>query len=186
MAQLLDDASQESILDMIDPDISLELEKLAELFDEIDVDHSGSLNEEELLELFHHFGMDLEHHHAQEALSPRAGKLGNRGSVEEAKALASIFGDALEGDRTVTKAEFLTFMYHTSEAAKGFAAAEVTDFCFGKWDKDDSGEMTIEELQGGLSTLGESFSPSEVSQIIVALDQNDDGVFDKHEVPFSP
>lgn len=157
------DRPQSKEKDMEQPDVSLELEGMVTIFDSLDKDGSGSLNKDELNELFNNFGFDLT------ATSPNG---------EDPIDIA--FGDLIS-DGSITRDEFLSFMREKSIKARGYSSHHITEFCFKKWDVDESGEMTVDEFQDGLSTLGESFLPSEVSNIVIELDVNGDGEFDRHE-----
>lgn len=43
-------------------------------------------------------------------------------------------------------------------------------------------KLSVEELQVGLATLGQAFTPNEISQMVIALDVNNDGEFSEEEL----
>lgn len=149
--------------DRMEATLSMEMELLSETFDLLDLDHSGSLNEDEIDELFKKFGAEV--------------------LPEKSEMFGSFYND-----KAISKAEFLAFMYEKSQVARKYSAEHIAEFCFERWDKsglgtkkEGNGQMSVEELQAGLGGMGQEFSGSEVSAIILKLDANGDGEFNEHE-----
>merc|ERR1719310_1548501 len=99
MTDLLAKAPQGSYADFMEADISIEMEALADIFDHIDKDSSGTLNDDEICKLFDDFGLVLEKKHARH-LSPRSSRH---------EIVKSVFGPLSKGG--IDKKEFLLFMY---------------------------------------------------------------------------
>merc|ERR1711998_480895 len=73
--------------------------------------------------------------------------------------------------------------WNTDSAGHEHHAHHDEGWCGGWCEEHEEGEkLSVEELQKGLSTLGESFTPNEVAALIVSLDTNDDGEFSEEEL----
>jgi len=163
-----------SIATMLELDTTLELEAMAAKFDELDTDGSGYLTKEEIAELLKQsqgMQVDVSSH------AFMASALNTRDPTDK---------DNNKHPDQVSKAQFLTFMVDKSKKAMDLSAEHITEWCFKQWDQqngeDPSSKLSVEELQKGLSGLGDSFSANEVSALVVQLDVNNDGEFDREEM----
>jgi len=151
---------------LLETETSLELEHLADIFDNLDKDKSGSLSPDEIGMLLARFGLNTFSKEQADTGSPQV--------------LSSLSGKK-EG---MTKAEFLTWMLNKAHQAEDLDAEEVAHFVFNRWDTSETGEkgkLSVEELLKGFASLGEAFTTNEVSTLVVELDLNDDGEFDHEE-----
>jgi Ca2+-binding EF-hand superfamily protein len=151
---------------LLEHDTSLELEHLADIFDNLDQDNSGSLSNKEVEQLLKQFGINPTTGSESAALRDSIKSWGHTDTGEEV---------------AMSKAEFLTWMLNKAQQAEKLDAEEVAHFVFKKWDKDHQGHLSVEELLEGFSSLGEAFTTNEVSNLVLELDLNDDGEFDHEE-----
>jgi len=143
-----------------------ELLKLGAIFDELDTNHNGVLSHKEIIKVLQRFGLNVLDKHELKTADKAAPK------VDE-----FLLKDDIE------KAAFVVFMKYKFQEAKRLDGHSIAHMCFKtfNWDEDDSKQLSVEELQMGLSDLGEAFTPNEVTSLMVKLDVNDDGEFSEHE-----
>merc|ERR1711959_157963 len=169
---------KKKINQLLEAETSLELEHLADIFDNLDVDKSGSLSHAEIQKLLAQFGFNM--NLGEESDAKTAEVL--RASMSKYSNSPTIQGkEGGEQEVAMTKAEFLTWMLNKAHQAEDLEPEEVAHFIFSRWDTDEEGKLSVEELLKGFASLGEAFTTNEVATLVVELDMNDDGEFDHEE-----
>lgn len=131
-----------------------DLMKVRQAFDEVDVDHSGTITLEEM----------------RDALK----KLHNKvAAEEELLAMWSTFD--LDGNGTIDYEEFLAATANLNK----LNTADNFRYAFQQFDKDGDGSITVEEVLDALKDIG--VEAKQAAQIVREADLNKDGVIDYDE-----
>lgn len=81
----------------------------------------------------------------------------------------------------MTKPVFLAWFLSVEKQARQLTAEQVAEIWFSLIDDDGSERLSVMELQEVLESCGKGFSANDMTQLILELDHNGDGEFDKHE-----
>lgn len=81
----------------------------------------------------------------------------------------------------MTKPIFLAWFLSIEKQARQLTAEHVAEIWFSLIDDDGSERLSVMELQEVLESCGKGFSANDMTQLILELDHNGDGEFDKHE-----
>lgn len=177
-----DKVSKTKIADHLNNHTNIKLDHFADIFETLDKDDDGDITKKEISEMMSKFGVTLKEETFYLMAQADIDTGGN-------------FQHETKDDETIQKEEFLIFLLNMSEQAKHVHASCIVNFVFDLWDKgEDVGDgkgnskggdkdqrLSVSELHAGLASLGESFTASDISNIINELDINDDGEFSKHE-----
>jgi Ca2+-binding EF-hand superfamily protein len=179
--------------------------RMNSLFDGIDKDGSGALSLEEIYTIFAEIGLDnpeeineclepmlrnidlsrkngLEAKGDKEGLESKgASTLGLCAPRKSAPPEAKPQADSQVAPVELSKPVFLTWFLHLERAARNMTAEHVAEVWFQLIDDDNSGRLSVLELQEVLESCGKAFSADDVTALILELDTNGDGEFDKDE-----
>lgn len=179
-----DKESKTKIADHLNNHTNIKLDHFADIFDTLDKNGDGDLTKAEITKMMSKFGVTLDEETFSLMAQADMDPVGNFQPTKD--------------DETIQKEEFLIFLMNMTEEGETVNAHDIVEFVFHLWDKGEDvvveegeeGEskqpnrdmkISVSELQAGLASLGESFTASDISNIINELDINDDGEFDHHE-----
>lgn len=171
------------------------------IFESFDKDGSGSLSKDEIHGIFKEIGFDspddidkcltpmLEG--VTQSLPYQAVDVAKPTSKPSIFACASSSKEAPAEDLEVAKSDsvvwpmtkpvFLAWFLHLEKDARLQSAGQVADVWFQQIDDDNSGFLSVVELQEVLEACGKGFTADDMTALILELDTNGDGQFDHHE-----
>jgi Ca2+-binding EF-hand superfamily protein len=169
--ELTEEEDKEIEQAFINQEFSVQLEDIGHIFDEMDKDNSGTLSSEEIQQVYVKYGLNIseERHHEM---------------------MKNMDADAEGEAQGVDKKEFMKWMLSKEKQAQAMKSEEFSAAIMKWFDKDGSkgpdgqtekGDnlVSVSEFQESLVKLGPVFTLDEVTQIVLELDQNDDGVLGK-------
>lgn len=169
-----------------DPSAQLVMLQINATFESIDKDNSGYLDHEEVYAIFKKIGIE----DREQVDNFMQKSLVNIDRQMSSKQLQSKQQRSWCGPTQTTapvstgglsKEVFLAWFLSLEKAARSLSAAEIADVWFNLIDVDSSGSITVDECKEVLDGTGFSFSSDELSQLVLELDTNGDGLFEKDE-----
>jgi len=176
----------------------LTMARMVATFEAFDVDGSGVLVRDEIAAVFKEIGFDptkdldrllgpMLRDYAQYSKQTDYKKASRpKEPITMQERLMGCYGEAKEivspgADLQMGKGLFLAWFLHLEIQARMTSAKTIAEIWFKSIDDDGSGHLSVEELQEVLQGCGRAFSASDVSALILELDQNGDGEFDLGE-----
>jgi Ca2+-binding EF-hand superfamily protein len=189
----------------------LVMTRMISIFDSVDQDRSGALSKAEIYMIFKEIGFDspdavdacldpmlalIEMPDTPRATTAAKSDAAAGASTDSAR--GGLFGCAPSKDSggadslskeskkhkrwdPMTKPVFLAWFLSVEKQARQLTAEHVAEIWFSLIDDDGSERLSVMELQEVLESCGKGFSPNDMTQLILELDHNGDGEFDKHE-----
>jgi Ca2+-binding EF-hand superfamily protein len=179
-------------------DTELIVARLLSIFDSVDEDQSGELSKDEIFTIFREIGFDspedvdaslepMLRHIPKDLITkipaavPHALPPPSGGLCAPKIDKAPPPGPPPKPETTISKAIFLAWFLHLEKKAATQTAKHVAHTWFNLIDDDQSGVVSVVELQEVLQSCGKAFTADDVSALILELDTNGDGAFDHHE-----
>jgi Ca2+-binding EF-hand superfamily protein len=136
----------------------VELREVGKTIDSFDKNGDGTIDYSEFEILMKNMGAEL--------------------SEESLKRIINLLDE--DGDGTVSREEFINW-YAENAGDDDLSDSERAHFLFAMFDKDDAGEITIEEFKRKLDAFNVGFSIDEVGAIVNELDEDNSGTIGLHE-----
>jgi len=159
--------------------------RLLSIFDGFDRNRSGVLSINELKHVFDYFGFT--HEEIEGCMITNLDNIDAalylRSAAVEHSSNAGCGGGkskgCMGGRFSMNKALFLAWFLHFTSLANKRTSKEIADVWFEMIDGRRSGKISVGELQAVLAKSGRKFTSSDATSLLLELDTNDDGYFDK-------
>jgi len=182
------------IIDMLgdSSDTELLMTRMMAIFDSVDDDGSGELELPEIHEIFKEIGFDSSQD-ITKFIQPMLDHMPQPKPKPTKKpppppSLCVPAPEPLKVEEVeevehvvVSKAVFLAWFLHLEKISRTLAPEEAAATWFEYIDDDQSGHISVVELQEVLQSTGKAFTADDVSALILELDANGDGEFDIEE-----
>jgi calmodulin len=136
----------------------VELKEVGKTIDSFDKNGDGTIDYSEFESLMKNLGAEL--------------------SEDNLKRIINLLDE--DGDGTVSREEFINW-YAENAGDDDLSDSERAHFLFTMFDRDDAGEITIEEFKRKLDAFNVGFSIDEVGAIVNELDEDNSGTIGLHE-----
>lgn len=145
----------------IAPSSSSELKEVAKSFDSLDPSGDGKIESHELKKVFD--------------------KLGAHTSEENIQAILQVLDK--NGDGHVAKDEFISFYsaHVLAVVVNEHSLHELAHDIYHRFDRDDSGQITLGEFKDVLDAFNVGFTVNEIGHLVNELDEHGDGQVGEHE-----
>ncbi|CAJ1942770.1 unnamed protein product [Cylindrotheca closterium] len=139
---------------------SSELQEVAKAFDALDPSSDGKIDSSELSKIL--------------------GKLGLPVSDKITNEILQVLDE--NGDGVIVREEFLAFYsQHVSTSMDHHGIHELAHQMYHQFDRDNSGQITLEEFQRMLEAFNVGFTVNEIGDLVNELDEQNDGTVGEHE-----